>query len=101
LADWRLLPARAWFHPAKSLGPERSQTVDARKKRTSPGVAIASAAASVLLAAHIWLHLGDYTAERGLLALVQIAVICAAFGAMVHLILETTLNAMERLFPGD
>jgi hypothetical protein len=73
----------------------------AQAKKSRPGVLIASLAASLLLAGHIWLHLGDYTAERGVTAFAQILAICAAFGAMVFLILETTLNAMERLFPGD
>jgi len=72
-----------------------------RLTKTSPGVAAASVAAALLLAGHIWSNLGDYTAERGLAALAQIAAICAAFGAMVFLILETTLDALGRMFPGD
>lgn len=72
-----------------------------RAPKTSPGVAAASAAAALLLAGYIYLHLGDYTAERGLTAFAQMAGVCAAFGAMVFLILETTLDAMSRIFPGD
>lgn len=74
-----------------------------RENKASPVIAIASAAAAaaLLLGGHIYLHLGDYTAERGLAALVQMAGICAAFGAMVFLILETTRDALERIFPGD
>ncbi len=70
------------------------------EKKRRPGVLAAAAAAAHHLAAHIWLHLGDYTADRGLLAFARIAGICAAFGAMVFLILETTFDAMERIFQG-
>ncbi len=72
-----------------------------RAKKTRTGVLIASSAAALLLASHIWLHLGDYTAERGVAAFTQMAAVCAAFGAMVFLILETTLGALERVFPQD
>jgi hypothetical protein len=75
--------------------------VSHREKKASPVIALASAVAALLLAGHIYLHLGDYTAERGLVALAQTAGICAAFGAMVFLILETTRDALERIFPGD
>lgn len=72
-----------------------------RLTKTSPGAAAASAAAALLFAGHIYLNLGDYTAERGLAAVAQVAAISSAFGAMVFLILETTLNALDRMFPGD
>ncbi len=43
----------------------------------------------VAFAIHIYLHLGDYTAERDHAAFVQIASISCAFGALVFLVLET------------
>ncbi|MGJ0507110.1 MAG: hypothetical protein ACR652_08225 [Methylocystis sp.] len=70
-----------------------------RGKTFRPGVLAASAVAALLLAGHIHGHLGDYTAERGLPAVARIGGICAALGAMVFLILETTLRALESLFP--
>lgn len=69
-----------------------------RKAKTRSGVLAASALSALLLAAHIHLHLGDYTAERGLAGLARMAGVCSAFGAMVMLVLETTLNAFERIF---
>lgn len=78
-----------------------SRTMPDHATKTRPGVLIASVAASLLLAGHVWLHLGDYTAERGIVAFTQIAAVSAAFGAMVFLILDTTLGALERIFPGD
>jgi hypothetical protein len=68
-----------------------------RKTLVRPQRVILAAAAlsGVVLATHIYLHLGDYTAERGLLAFAQIAGISAAFGVMVLLILETGRHALE------
>ncbi|WP_363350126.1 hypothetical protein [Methylocystis echinoides] len=72
-----------------------------RKTQVSaPPVILAAAALSgAILAIHIYLHLGDYTAERGLLAFAQVAGISSAFGAMVLLILEAARNALEN-WPG-
>jgi hypothetical protein len=43
-----------------------------------------------------WLnaHLGDFTAERGWRALMQVAAISLAFGAMIHLIVEGIVRAV-------
>jgi hypothetical protein len=101
LAACRLSRGRAPVFNADEFDGKGNRMTRAQAKKSRPGVLIASLAASLLLAGHIWLHLGDYTAERGVTAFAQIAGISAAFGAMVFLILETTLNAMARLFPGD
>ncbi len=62
---------------------------------------VAAVLSGVAFAVHIYLHLGDYTAERGVVALVQIAGISSAFSAMVLLLLETARNTLERIFPRD
>jgi hypothetical protein len=80
---------------------KEAHSLSPRKRRFSPGVAIASSVSALLLAGHIYWRLGDYTADRGFVAFVQMAAICVAFGAMVFLVLETTRDAIERLFPGD
>jgi len=43
-----------------------------------------------------WLnaHLGDFTAERGWRASMQVAAISLAFGAMIHLIVEAIVRAV-------
>lgn len=74
-----------------------------RKERGSakPISLAAAAAGAVLFAAHIYFNLGDYTPERGLSAFVQVVAVSSAFGAMILLVLETTLVALERMFPGE
>jgi len=52
-------------------------------------------------AGHIYFNLGDYTAERGLVAFGQSLAIVLAFAAMVYLIIETFLLALSRLFNQD
>lgn len=44
----------------------------------------------------VWLnaHLGDFTAERGWRALMQVAAVSLAFGAMTHLIVEALVRAV-------
>ncbi|MEK4033181.1 hypothetical protein WOC76_18280 [Methylocystis sp. IM3] len=67
----------------------------------NPFLVAAAALSGVFLAVHIYLHLGDYTAERGVVAFLQIVGISSAFGAMVLLVLETARNAVEKIFPRD
>ena len=62
---------------------------------------ICGIAGACLLAAHIYFNLGDYTAERGVKALAQTAALSGAFGAMVYLVLDATMDALSRLFGGD
>ncbi len=63
----------------------------------APFIRAAAVASGVVLASHIYGHLGDYTSERGILALLQIAAIASAFGAMTLLVLETARHAFERI----
>ncbi|MFM9154106.1 MAG: hypothetical protein ACKOPC_11015 [Methylocystis sp.] len=55
----------------------------------------------LFFAGHIYLNLGDYTAERGFVAFGQSLAIVLAFAAMVYLIIETFLLALSRLFNQD
>ena len=55
----------------------------------------------LFFAGHIYFNLGDYTAERGLVAFGQSLAIVLAFAAMVYLIIETFLLALSRLFNLD
>ncbi len=66
-----------------------------------PFILAAAALSGALLAVHIYLHLGDYTAERGVVALLEIAAVSSAFGALVLLVLGTLGDALERIFPKD
>ncbi|GDX37793.1 hypothetical protein LBMAG20_00080 [Methylocystaceae bacterium] len=52
----------------------------------------------LVFAGHIYFNLGDYTAERGLVAFGQSLAIILAFAAMIYLIVETLLLALSRLF---
>ena len=55
----------------------------------------------LFFAGHIYFNLGDYTAERGIVAFGQSLAIVLAFAAMVYLITETFLLALSRLFNLD
>lgn len=68
---------------------------------SNPFVLAVAALSAALFAMYIFFHLGDYTAERGLLAIVQIAGVSSAFGALVLLVLETTRQALGKIFPND
>lgn len=74
-----------------------------RKERASAKRFILAAAAvgAALFAGHVYLNLGDYTAERGVSAFVQVVAVSSAFGAMILLVLETTFVALDRMFPGE
>jgi hypothetical protein len=66
-----------------------------------PFILLASAAGAFLFAAYIYFNLGDYTAERGVSAFVQVVAVSSAFGALILLVLETTFVALDRMFPGE
>ncbi len=61
---------------------------------------VASVAAGLAFAAHIYVHLGDYTAERGAAALGKTALMAFAFGAMAYLVIETIVAMCGSLFEG-
>ena len=48
-------------------------------------------------AAYLNAHLGDFTAERGWRAALQVAAISLAFGAMTHLVVEAVIRAVVGL----
>jgi predicted PurR-regulated permease PerM len=60
----------------------------------------ASAALALAFAAHVYFHLGDYTAERGVAALGKTALMALAFGAMAYLVIETIVAMCGSLFEG-
>ncbi len=49
---------------------------------------------ALAFAAWLYAHLGDFTAERGWRAGIQVAAISLAFGAMAHLIGEAVMSAI-------
>lgn len=53
--------------------------------------------AAFAFAAWLYAHLGDFTAERGWRAALQVAAISLAFGAMLHLIVEAAVRAVQGL----
>ena len=69
--------------------------------RANPFILAAAGLSAVCLAGYIYSRLGDYTAERGLLAFLQIAGVSGAFGALVLLVLEAARHAVERPPPKD
>jgi len=60
----------------------------------------ASVALALAFAAHVYAHLGDYTAERGAAALGKTALMALAFGAMSYLVIETIVAMCGSLFEG-
>jgi hypothetical protein len=77
------------------------QAMEKRQASAKPFIFLASAAGAVLFAVYIYSNLGDYTAERGVSALVQVVAVSSAFGALILLVLETTFVALDRMFPGE
>ncbi len=66
----------------------------ARQKLLSlPAIGI-TLVCSLAFATWLYLHLGDFTAERGWRAGLQVAAISLAFGAMAHLIAEAVVRAV-------
>ncbi len=63
---------------------------------TSPSI-LAAALSALLFGFHIYLNLGDYTAERGLAAFGQIFAVISAFGAMVYFIVEVMMHVIASL----
>jgi hypothetical protein len=51
--------------------------------------------AALTAAGHVYANLGDYTAERGILALGKTALMALAFGAMAWLVIETALETFS------
>ena len=60
---------------------------------TSPST-LAAALSALVFGVHIYLNLGDYTAERGLIAFGQTFALMSAFGAMVYFIVEVMMHAI-------
>lgn len=48
-------------------------------------------------AAYLNAHLGDFTAERGWRAALQVAAVSLAFGAMAQLVVEAAIRAVQGL----
>lgn len=51
--------------------------------------------AALTAAGHVYANLGDYTAERGILALGKTALMALAFGAMAWLVVETVMETFS------
>lgn len=53
--------------------------------------------AAFAFAAWLYAHLGDFTAERGWRAALQVTAISLAFGAMAQLVVEAAIRAVQGL----
>ena len=53
--------------------------------------------AALAFAAWLYAHLGDFTAERGWRAALQVAAVSLAFGAMAQLVVEAAIRAVQGL----
>jgi hypothetical protein len=52
---------------------------------------------ALVFAAWLYGHLGDFTAERGWRAALQVTAISLAFGAMAQLVVEAAIRAVQGL----
>ena len=89
------MAGQTYFQGMDHSDPSSSMTKSPARQKTfnAPAIGV-TLICSLAFAAWLYAHLGDFTAERGMRAGLQVAAISLAFGAMAHLIVEAVTRAV-------